>query len=243
MEAKKTNFFIGEGSGYLSDFSVFEGFSQAGTLLKEKAVSVGNYFCVGQVSDSKIYPSNIAKYNLFLAGHLPYTTDDNFPRSRRKYSRLVTGFNISTYEQDFSPAQIDEIKRLSAMRLKDEYRFCQSQIYRLENSDMDFSLVMKNGDWLNPQKGEDFFAEIVKERQVAVLSESGIFKYCPTVDTEQSRGYFLKGFEYLVKSILVGTPSDNMSGYTQKVLCIDILSGVPGFVPFFKNAEEFLLIE
>lgn len=244
MEAKtKTSFLVGEGSGNLSDFSVWEGFTGAGNLLIEKGVSVGNYFCVGQVTNKKLYPPNIAKYDLFVAGHLPYHIDSTFSIKRRRYSRLLTHFADEIYEEHFTPSQIDEIKSLLKVEAKEEYHFCQSQIYQLLNEERNFSLAMKNGDWLNPLKADGFFNKVMENKKVVPLSDSGIFLYSPTVETEKSRGYYLKGFKYIVRSVIVGTPSLNMSGHDQKVLCVDVLSGVPGLVPYFKEAKEFSLIQ
>lgn len=231
----------GRGSEVYSDFSVFEHMNGLEFLLQNKNIKEGGYFCVGQIDYDyrKIYVPDVAKYNLIVAGFKPAgeskkveTPEDII--SRRRYSRLVVNLSDRCLER-FSEKQKEAIKAISEEQMLGEIRLQAAQVYKMNDEDYNFSLVMKEYEWLEEEKNKRVFDAIVKEKNLLVVDAAPrIFMYEP----KGSRGHFLAGYKYVVRAISI---IDNNSLYPEKLLCTDLLCGVTGAV--HNRTEQFKEID
>lgn len=228
---------LGKGSEIYSDFSVFEHMTGLQPLLQRKNLREGGYFCVGQIGYDykRIYAPDVAKYNLLLAGFKPAGENKKVRTpeeiiSKRNYSRLVVSLADESLER-FSKKQKEAIKALSEEQMPNEIRLEAAQIYKMNDENYNFSLVMKNQEWLREEKNKKVFDEIVKEKNLQVVDATPkIFMYEP----KGSRGHFLAGYKYIVRAISI---IDNNSLYPEKLLCTDLLCGVTGAV--HNRTEQF----
>lgn len=239
--AVKKALLLGKGSELCSDFSVFEHMRGLQTLLLDKNIREGGYFCVGQIGYDykRVYAPDIAKYNLLLAGFKPAGESKKVQTpeeiiSKRKYSRLVVSLTDESLER-FSKKQREIIISLSEEQMQSEIRLQAAQVYKMNDENYNFSLVMINQEWLEEEKNKKVFDEIVKEKSLQVVDAiPKIFMYEP----KGSRGHFLAGYKYIVRAVNI---IDNNSLYPDKLLCTDLLCGVTGAV--HNRTEQFKEID
>ncbi|MDR1695007.1 MAG: hypothetical protein LBR70_07465 [Lactobacillaceae bacterium] len=235
--------FVGEGSRKDSPFIEFENFSNLELLLSD--INPGAYFCVGLCADPSRQPPNVPMTNLFVADYRQFTPDEVFNAQVRGYSCLVADIPNRSIDANFTSSQSALIKEkrdkliksasdyeiTPRSKTKQPYHFSRVQVYRLSRDGQSVTLEFKNFEWLKREKIRKVFADYIKEYSLELVPLEGVsagemgIKVC-SLCLDESYGHFIKGKDYLVCAIRVRKPAEDTGGYSQRLLCVDIHSGI-----------------